>query len=128
VKWAATNVALFVATQLAYVAFLAALARAPVDVGITIFMVGLLFTSPFLAIYLALIAALPVRWTQRRRRTVAIAASPLLLIIFIALAFTGPTGASLLGIAAPGALAYGAVIRLRDGGGVRRAQLRPARL
>jgi hypothetical protein len=127
VRWAATNVALFVATQLAYVAFLAAVARAPLDVGITIFVVGLLFTFPFLAIYLGLVAAMPARWAQRRRRTVAIAASPLLLTIFIALAFTGRTGAFLLGIAAPGAPAYGALIRLRNQESARRAQLRPAR-
>jgi hypothetical protein len=45
-----------------------------------------------LPIYLAVVAAVPGRWTHRRRRRTAIAASPLLLTAIIGLAFAAGPG------------------------------------
>jgi hypothetical protein len=97
-----------------YSALLGLLVGAPLGIGATVFAVAALFTTPFLPIYLALVAALPPTWTYRRRRLAAVAASPLLLAVFVYLAFTGHTGLFLLVVALPGALVYGALVLLPD--------------
>jgi len=113
VKWLATNVSLFVGAQAAYVALLALLVRGSVGMGAGLLGLGLLFTAPFLPMYLLVVAALPPSWSRRKRRGTAIAASPLLLAAFIGLAFLGGPGPFLLAVALPGCLSYGALVRLR---------------
>jgi hypothetical protein len=114
-KWAGANLCLFVGLQALYVAVLAALVRAPLGIALTMFVVGIFLTLPLLAPYLAFVAALPPRWTDRRRRVAAIFASPLLLMFFaIGLgAFGYAPGLFLLLVALPGSLLYGASVRLR---------------
>ena len=73
-----------------------------------------LFTVPFLPIYLLVVAALPASWSHRGRRGTAIAASPLLLTVFIGLASLGGPGPFLLAVTLPGSLAYGALVRFRE--------------
>jgi hypothetical protein len=114
VRWVAINVGLFIGAQAAYVGLLALLVRAPVGIGATLLSVAALFTAPFLPIYLLVVAALPASWSHRGRRGTAIAASPLLLTVFIGLAFLGGPGPFLLAVALPGSLAYGALVRLRE--------------
>jgi hypothetical protein len=104
VRWVATNLALFVAVEAVYAALLGLLVAAPTEIGATLFAVAMLFTIPFLPVYLAAVAALPGNWSPRRRRVVAVAASPLLLSVFIVLAFAGGFGPFLLAVALPGAL------------------------
>ena len=84
-------------------ALLGLLVGAPLGIGATVFAVAALFTIPFLPIYLGVVAALPSTWAHRRRRLAAVAASPILLAVFVYLAFTGLTGLFLLAVAIPGA-------------------------
>ena len=58
VKWRA-NIALFVGTEVAYVAFFAATVQATPAIALTILALALAFTFPFLPIYLGLLATLP---------------------------------------------------------------------
>jgi len=114
-KWAGANLCLFVGLQALYVAVLAALSRAPLGIALTMLVVAAFLTLPMLPLYLALVAAFPPRWTDRRRRVAAIVASPLLLSFFaIGLAaFSFAPGLLLLLVALPGSLLYGAFVRLR---------------
>lgn len=111
VKWAA-NIALFLGMEVAYVALLAAAVRAAPEIALTALLFAVAFTIPFLPIYLGLLAALSQRWTPRQRRASALAGSPLLVTPFVLFAFAGGAGVSLLIIALPGAMAYGALVRL----------------
>jgi hypothetical protein len=113
VRWLTTNLTLFLAVQGVYVALLSLIVAAPAEIGLTLFAVAALFTIPLLPVYLAVIAVLPARWTRRRRRIMAVAASPLLLTVFIILAFAGGPGPFVFGVALPGVLAYGLLVRLR---------------
>jgi hypothetical protein len=113
VKWAGNNVALFVAVQATYVALVTVVIRAPAEIGLTLLVVAALFTVPLLPLYLALVRALPRRWRRRTRRGAAIALSPLILTALILLAFAGGPGPAILGVALPGAIAYGAAVRLQ---------------
>jgi hypothetical protein len=114
-SWARSNLARFLGAEIAYVALLAAIIRAPLDIGLTMFVVSAVLTLPMLPIYLVLIARLPPGWSKRRQRTAAIAASPLLLALYtITLGgWIGPTGLFLVLAALPGPLAYGALVRIR---------------
>jgi hypothetical protein len=109
VKWRA-NIALFVGTEVAYVAFFAATVQATPAIALTILALALAFTFPFLPIYLGLLAALPRHWSHRQLRGSAIGGSPLLLAAFVLFAFAGMV--SLLLVALPGAMAYGALVRV----------------
>jgi hypothetical protein len=111
VKWAA-NIGLFLGTEVAYVALLAAAVRAAPEIALTALLVAVAFTIPFLPIYLGVLAALPQRWTHRQLRASALAASPVLITPFVLFAFAGGFGVSLLIVALPGAMAYGALVRL----------------
>jgi hypothetical protein len=113
VKWVTTNAVRFVAVEASYVALLGVLAQS-VEIAITTLIVALLTTAPFFPIYLAAIAALPARWSDRRRRLAAVAASPLLVTLFAAAASQGGFLTFLFALALPGALIYGAVVRLRE--------------
>ena len=116
-RWT-TNLALFLGLEVVYTAVLAALVRMPVGIAVTVFAVGALSTLPLLPVYLVVVGRLPAQWTDRRRRVAAVAVSPLLLTMFaIGLgAFTTAAGLFLLVVALPGALIYGAVVRLGEGG------------
>jgi hypothetical protein len=118
VRWV-TNLVLFLGLEAVYAAVLAALVRMPFAIGVTVFVVGALSTLPMLPIYLVVVAGLPAHWTDRRRRAKAIAASPLLLTLFAIGfgAFMGGIGLFLFVVALPGALIYGALVRLRPSGG-----------
>jgi hypothetical protein len=109
VRWAA-NLGLFVGTEVAYVALFAAAVRATPGIALTTLAVALAFTIPFLPIYLGVLAALLNRRTHWRKRATAIAVSPLLITPFVLVAFAGSVG--LLIVALPGAMAYGALVRL----------------
>ena len=112
-RWA-KNVSILVGLEASYAACLTAVVRAPVSVGLTVLAFGMLFTLPLLPVYFVIVARLPSRWTDRRRRVVAILLSPLLLTFFAlgVAAFTGATGLFLLAVAVPGAFAYGWLVRL----------------
>jgi hypothetical protein len=114
VRWVTWNVCLFVGLEVAYGALLTAIVRAPLGIGVTIVVLGAFLTSPMLPIYLAIIARLPKRWTDRRRRVAAIAASPLLLTLFAIVlgAFVGGVGLFLFVVAVPGPLIFGSLVRL----------------
>jgi hypothetical protein len=112
VKWAA-NIALFVGTEVVYVALFAAAVQTAPGVALTTLLLAVAFTIPFLPLYLGALAVLPHGWSHRQRRASAIVAGPLLLTLFVLLSvFAGGFGVSLLIIALPGALAYGALVRL----------------
>jgi hypothetical protein len=121
VRWVAANLGLFIGLQALYVAVLAATIRAPLGIGLTILVVAAFLTLPMLPVYLAVVGRLPARWTDGRRRAAAIAASPLLLALFAMVlgAFAGGTGLFLLGVAVPGSLIYGSLVRLRRNSGHR---------
>jgi hypothetical protein len=111
VRWA-TNIALFLGAEAVYIGLLAAVVRANPGEAVTLFVLAVVFTLPFLPIYLGLLAALTRDWTHRKRRLAAIAGSPLLIAPFVLLAFAGGFGIPLLILALPGAMAYGALVRL----------------
>ena len=109
------NVGVFLVLQAGYVALLAAVVRAPVSIAVTMLVVGAVLTLPMLPVYLGLvIAQMPDRWSRRRQRLTAIAASPVLLTLFAFVfgVWIAPTGVFLGSIALPGALAFGALVRL----------------
>lgn len=110
-KWR-TNISLFVGMEIAYVALLAAAVRAPLGIALTAYVLAAVFTMPFFPIYLGLLAGLPHGWTNRRRRAAALAASPLLITPFVLFAFAGGFARGLMIIALPGAVAFGAAVRL----------------
>jgi hypothetical protein len=111
VRWAA-NIALFLGAEAVYLGLLGAAVRASPGEALTLFILAVVFTLPFLPIYLGLLSALTRDWTHRKRRLAAIAGSPLLIAPFVLFAFAGGFGVSLLILALPGAMAYGAVVRL----------------
>jgi hypothetical protein len=111
---ARSNLALFLGVQTVYVALLAAIGRASLGVGVTMLVVAAFLTVPMLPIYLVVVAQIPLRWPPRRQRLAAVAASPLLLTLFgvVLGAWIAPTGLFLLLAAIPGAIVYGALVRL----------------
>ena len=110
-RWA-TNIALFLGAEIVYVGLLATAVRAGFTNALTAIAVAVVFTLPFLPIYLGLLAERTERWTQRRRRVIAIAMSPLLVTPFVLLSSAGGFAIPLLILALPGAMAYGALVRL----------------
>jgi hypothetical protein len=92
----ASNLALFAGVEAAYVAVLAAAARAPLGIAVSMFVIGSLLTFPLLPVYLWVAARIPTRWSTRRRRLAAIGASPILLALFAFVlgAWIAPTGLS----------------------------------
>jgi hypothetical protein len=77
--------------------------------------VAMVLTLPMLPPYLLVLARIPP-WSPVRRRATAVIASPLLLAVygFILGAWIAPTGLALLLLGLPGALVYGAVVRLPE--------------
>jgi hypothetical protein len=110
-RWGA-NIALFVGAEVAYVGLFAAVVQAAPSLALTMLAFVVVFTLPFLPIYLGLLAALTQPWTRRKRRLAAIAGSPLLIAPFVAFAFAGGFAIALLILALPGAMAYGALVRI----------------
>jgi hypothetical protein len=111
VRWTA-NIALFLGAEVVYVGLLAAAVRAGPINALTALAVAVVFTFPFLPIYLSLLTRLPERLTKRQKRAAAIAISPLLITPFILFSFAGGFAVPLLILALPGAMAYGALVRL----------------
>jgi len=97
-----------------YVGLLAALARMPLAIAATMLVVAALLTAPMLPLYLVVLGGIPRQWSRRRKRLAAVAASPLLLVLyaFVLGGWIFPAGLFLLLLAAPGAFAYGALVRL----------------
>jgi hypothetical protein len=126
-RWGA-NIALFVGAEVAYVGLFAALVGAAPSIALTMLAFVVVFTLPFLPIYLGLLAELTQPWTRRKRRLAAIAGSPLLIAPFIAFAVAGGFAIALLILALPGALAYGVLVRLPSRQGRTQAPANQGRL
>jgi hypothetical protein len=113
VRWS-TNIALFVGTEVVYVALLAAAVQAGPGLALTAFVLAVAFTMPFLPVYLIVLAGLPPLWKHWQKRLAAITLSPLLVALFVVLTFAGGFVISLLILALPGAMAYGGLVRIPE--------------
>ena len=112
VNWLTKNTALFVGIQGAYLAVLAAALRAPLELVVTFFIAAPLVTLPLLPVYLGAVYLVPRRWRRWQRRVAAVSLSPILVGLLVPFALTGGFAVAVLVAALPGALVYGAAVRL----------------